>query len=66
MSWDIVVTVPVNLVAVASVELTDQVREGEGREARREGGKDVRTRACVSKCVYIRGCNPMASLQLLH
>ena len=52
--WDIVVTVPVNLVAVASVELTDQVREGEGRGARREGGKDVRARVCVQVCVHPR------------
>ena len=28
--WDIAVTVPVNLVAVASGELTDQVGQGRG------------------------------------
>ena len=32
---DIAVTVPVNLVAVVSGELTDQVREGEGREGKK-------------------------------
>ena len=37
--WDIVVTVPVNLVAVASVELTDQVREGEVGRQEEKGGK---------------------------
>ena len=52
--WDIAVTVPVNLVAVASGELTDQVREGEGRKTRRGGGKDVRARVCVHVCVHPR------------
>ena len=64
--WDIAVTVPVNLVAVASGELTDQVSEGEGRGGRQEeeGENDVcvRARACVCVCVCVRvwvcGCAP--------
>lgn len=39
--WDIAVTVPVNLVAVASGELTDQA-SGEGREEGEGGGEGGR------------------------
>ena len=51
--WDIAVTVPVNLVAVASGELTDQVSEGEGRGGRQEeeGENDVCLCVCVCVCV---------------
>ena len=53
--WDIAVTVPVNLVAIASEELTDQVREGEGREARRRRGERC---MCVCMCAWehMRAC----------
>ena len=58
--WDIAVTVPVNLVAVASGELTDQVGQGRGGEGRCTGGagggrREVGER-CVCGCAVVNPC----------
>ena len=61
--WDIAVTVTLNLVAVASGELTDQVRGKGGGEGKKRRGE---RRACARVCVYPFVCTSEGVTLWLH